>query len=166
MPPAAQKGAPGATQKKVNRNALSACGDSAAAKAAYTQVHANRELEISELSSLVGAAKSIANDVVSKAPRGSRVKRWPLTIDAHEACALQVIDGSRAAEALEKDLNGFGATVKQLYLSGPAGGVELRDQPAEHMDAEAPPSRLRAACLAQNSRSSAGARAESPVRAR
>ena len=114
----AQQGA-GARQK-LNRNALSACGDAAkgakAAKADNLQA-TDRELEIAELSSLVGAAKSIANEIVSKAPPGSRVRRRALMIDGHEACALQVIDGSRAAGILDTDPPDFGATVKRLFLS-------------------------------------------------
>ena len=33
---------------------------------------------------------------------------------------------ARCVELLEKDLCGFGATVKRLYLSGQTGGAELR----------------------------------------
>ena len=148
-PPAAQQGA-GAKQK-LNRNALSACGDAAkgakAAKADNLQA-TDRELEIAELSSLVGAAKSIANEIVSKAPPGSRVRRRALMIDGHEACALQVIDGSRAAGILDTDPPDFGATVKRLFLSATeaAGDAELRLllAPPDHMDADAPPPRAAA----------------------
>ena len=37
-----------------------------------------------------------------------------------------MLTSSRAARLLEKDPCGFGATVKRLYLSGQAGGAELR----------------------------------------
>ena len=37
-----------------------------------------------------------------------------------------MLNSSRAAQLLEKDPCGFGATVKRLYLSGQAGGAELR----------------------------------------
>jgi len=49
---------------------------------------------------------------------------------------------SRAARLLNKDLHGFGATVKQLYLSGQAGGAELRELLAhtERMETDQPES--------------------------
>ena len=34
---------------------------------------------------------------------------------------------SQAARLLKEDPRGFGATVKRLYLSGQAGGAELRE---------------------------------------
>jgi hypothetical protein len=37
---------------------------------------------------------------------------------------IPVLRSSRAARLLDKDPRGFGGTVKQLYLSGPAGGAE------------------------------------------
>ena len=40
---------------------------------------------------------------------------------------ISVLISSRAARLLEKDPHGFGATVKRLYLSGQAGGAELRE---------------------------------------
>ena len=40
---------------------------------------------------------------------------------------IRVLSGSRAAQLLEKDPRGFGATVKRLYLSGQAGGAGLRE---------------------------------------
>ena len=77
-------------------------------------------------------------------------------IDGHEACALQVIDGTRAAEYLDKDPEKFGAGVKRLFLAGPAGGEKLREiltpaagliQPDEDMDAETAPRRARGGLL-------------------
>ena len=51
-----------------------------------------------------------------------------LIIDGHELTQhkIRVLSGSRAAQLLNKDPRGFGATVKRLYLSGQAGGAELR----------------------------------------
>ena len=40
---------------------------------------------------------------------------------------IRVLSGSQAAQLLEKDPRGFGATVKRLYLSGQAGGAGLRE---------------------------------------
>ena len=40
---------------------------------------------------------------------------------------MAVLRSSRAARLLDKDPRDFGATVKRLYLSGSAGGVELRE---------------------------------------
>ena len=47
---------------------------------------------------------------------------------------------SRAAQLLKKDPRGFGAAVKQLYLSGPAGGAGLRELLAhtESMETDQP----------------------------
>ena len=134
----------------MDRNALSACGDSAAAaqaaKAAYAAKAptADRELDTTEVSSLVGAAKSIADEIVNAAPQGAHARRRSLVIDTREVCALQVIDGSRAAELLNKDPHVFGAAVKRLYLSGPAGEAELREllAPVDRMDADKPPPRV------------------------
>ena len=153
--PQAKQGAGGGQQKKaaVDRNALSACGDSG--KASPSRPH-DRELESSELGSLVGGIKSIAAEIVSNAPQHSRVRRRALMIDGHEACALQVIDGTRAAEYLDKDPEKFGAGVKRLFLAGPAGGEKLREiltpaagliQPDEDMDAETAPRRARGGLL-------------------
>ena len=49
---------------------------------------------------------------------------------------------ARCVELLEKDLCGFGATVKRLYLSGQAGGAELRELLAynESMETDQPES--------------------------
>ena len=58
---------------KLNRNALSACGDSARDTAA-SQAH-DRELNTQELSSLCTAAKAIANEVVGIEAH-SVVSRW------------------------------------------------------------------------------------------
>ena len=53
---------------------------------------------------------------------------------------IPVLRSSRAARLLDKDPRGFGGTVKQLYLSGPAGGVELREllAHAEIMETDQP----------------------------
>ena len=39
---------------------------------------------------------------------------------------IRVLSSSRAAQLLNKDPRGFGAAVKQLYLSGQAGGAGMR----------------------------------------
>ena len=68
----------------------------------------------------------------------------PLIIDGRdcgiEHGGLPVIGNSRAARLLNKDPRAFGAAVKQLYLSGSAGGVELRELLAynESMDTDQP----------------------------
>ena len=49
-----------------------------------------------------------------------------LIIDGREREHICVLNSSRAAQLLEKHPCGFGATVKRLYLSGQAGGAELR----------------------------------------
>ena len=124
----------------MNRNELSACGDSTKATPSRAQDH---ELDSSELTSLASGLKSIANEVVNSAPPRSRVRRHALLIDGHEACALQVVDGSKAAQYLDKDPKAFGAGVKRLFLAGSAGGEKLREildaPPPEKMDAEASP---------------------------
>ena len=62
----------------------------------------------------------------------------------HGACVLtpsvRHIYTPRAAQLLHKDPRGFGATVKRLYLSGQAGGAELRELLAydESMDTDQP----------------------------
>ena len=52
-----------------------------------------------------------------------------LIIDGRELTQhrIPVFTSSRAARLLNKDPRGFGATVKRLYLSGQAGGAELRE---------------------------------------
>ena len=130
----------GTEQKKLDRNALSACGDSARATAG-SQAH-DRELDSQELSSLCSAARAIADEVVmAEATRRGLVidnlsvgSRFPgseraLIIDGRELQEhrMRVLTGSRAAQLLEKDRRGFGVTVKQLYLSGPTGGAGLRE---------------------------------------
>ena len=57
------------------------------------------------------------------------IASYKLIIDGHEHTQhkIRVLSGSRAAQLLDKDPRGFGATVKQLYLSGPAGGAKLRE---------------------------------------
>ena len=51
-----------------------------------------------------------------------------------------VLGNSRAARLLDKDPRAFGAAVKQLYLSGQAGGAGLRELLAydESMDTDQP----------------------------
>ena len=71
---------------------------------------------------MVAAAKSIASEIAGEALPGSRARPRALVVEGREVCALQVIDGSRAAEVLDKDPHEFGAMVRRLYLSGPAGG--------------------------------------------
>ena len=44
-----------------------------------------------------------------------------------EHMLIPVLSSSRAAQLLKKDPRGFGATVKQLYLSGQAGGATLHE---------------------------------------
>ena len=64
-----------------------------------------------------------------------------LIIDGRELeHRIPVLTNSRAARLLNKDPRAFGAAVKQLYLSGSAGGVELRELPAynESMDTDQP----------------------------
>ena len=53
---------------------------------------------------------------------------------------IPVLSSSRAARLLNKDPPGFGATVKRLYLSGQAGGAELRELLAhtESMETDQP----------------------------
>ena len=50
------------------------------------------------------------------------------------------LGNSRAAQLLDKDPRAFGAAVKQLYLSGPAGGAGLRELLAhnESMETDQP----------------------------
>ena len=53
-----------------------------------------------------------------------------------------MVDGSKAAQYLDKDPKAFGAGVKRLFLAGSAGGEKLREilaPPPEKMDAEASP---------------------------
>jgi len=124
-PPAKQQGAgAGTEQKKLDRNALSACGDSARATAG-SQAH-DRELDSQELSSLCSAAQAIAREVASQ--RGGLGRLHALIIDGRELSQehrIPVFNNSRAARLLNKDPRDFGAAVKQLYLSGPAGGAGL-----------------------------------------
>ena len=65
-----------------------------------------------------------------------------LVIDGRELRQhiIPVLFSSRAARLLDKDPRGFGATVKQLYLSGQAGGAELRELLAhpESMETDQP----------------------------
>ena len=67
----------------------------------------------------------------------------PLIIDGRD-CKLEhgfpVLGNSRAKRLLDKDPRAFGAAVKQLYLSGQAGGAGLRELLAydESMDTDQP----------------------------
>ena len=142
-PSAKQQGAgAGAEQKKLDRNALSACGDSARATAASQAL--DRELDPQELSSLLSATRAIANEVIQGTTGGGssppRVASLALFIDGRELDRIPVFTSSRAAQLLKKDPRGFGAAVKQLYLSGPAGGAGLRELLAynESMDTDQP----------------------------
>ena len=143
-PSAKQQGAgAGTEQKKLNRNALSACGDSAQATAA-SQAH-DCELNPQELSSLCSAARAIAQEVYSaRRVLSPRDRLHPLIIDGRdcgiERGGLPVIANSRARRLLDKDPRAFGAAVKQLYLSGPEGGAGLRELLAhnESMETDQP----------------------------
>ena len=110
----------------------------------------DRELDSQELSSLCSAARAIAQEVYSARRVYSPTDRsHPLIIDGRdcgiEHGGLPVIGNSRAARLLNKDPRAFGAAVKQLYLSGSAGGVELRELLAynESMDNRPAGARLR-----------------------
>ena len=67
----------------------------------------------------------------------------PLIIDGRD-CKLEhgfpVLGNSRAKRLLDKDPRAFGAAVKQLYLSGQAGGAGLRELLAhnESMETDQP----------------------------
>ena len=129
--PAAQQSTGAGKQQaaKLDRNALSACGDSARATAA-SQAH-GREFDSKELSSLLSATRAIANEVIHAQDTMGGGSSPPtvvyvaLIIDGRELGKISMFTSSRAARLLNKDLHGFGATVKQLYLSGQAGGAEL-----------------------------------------
>ena len=115
----------GTEQRKLDRNALSACGDSARATAG-SQAH-DRELDPQELSSLCAAAKAIGAEI-ARAAQDANPWQAKLIIDGRELeHRIPVLTNSRAARLLDKDPHGFGAAVKQLYLSGPAGGAGLRE---------------------------------------
>ena len=141
---AKQQGAgAGTEQKKLDRNALSACGDSARATA--SQAHDDCELNPQELSSLCSAARAIAREVYSARRVDSPKDRLhPLIIDGRDCGpkhgSLPVLGNSRAARLLDKDPRAFGAAVKQLYLSGSAGGAGLREllEPNESMETDQP----------------------------
>ena len=49
-----------------------------------------------------------------------------LVIDERIPTQIPVLNSSQTARLLKKDPRGLGATVKRLYLSGQAGGAELR----------------------------------------
>ena len=146
--PAAQQGTGAGKQQaaKLDRNALSACGDSARATAA-SQAH-GREFDSKELSSLLSATRAIANEVIHAqdtmggGSSPSTVVHVALVIDGRELGKISMFTSSRAARLLNKDLHDFGATVKQLYLSGQAKGAELRELLAhtERMETDQPES--------------------------
>ena len=94
------------------------------------------------MSSLCSAAQAIAREVYGS--RSASLGRLhALIIDGRELKGehrIPVFTSSRAAQLLKKDPRGFGAAVKQLYLSGPAGGAGLRELLAynESMDTDQP----------------------------
>ena len=96
----------------------------------------------------MSATKAIANEVILDTTRmgggssPSPVVHRVLNIDGRELDTISVLSSSRAARLLNKDPHGFGATVKQLYLSGQAGGAELRELLAhtERMETDQPES--------------------------
>ena len=107
---------------------------------AGSQAH-DRELDSQELSSLCSAAQAIAREVASQ--RGGLGRLHALIIDGRELSQehrIPVFNNSRAARLLNKDPRDFGAAVKQLYLSGPAGGAGLRELLAhnESMETDQP----------------------------
>ena len=59
---------------------------------------------------------------------------------ASSSTAVPVLGNSRAKRLLDKDPRAFGAAVKQLYLSGQAGGAGLRELLAhnESMETDQP----------------------------
>ena len=139
-PSAKQQGAgAGTEQRKLDRNALSACGDSARDTAASQAL--DRELDPQVLSSLCCAARAIADEVVQAEATSRGHSKVDLTvyryngfehaliIDGRELQEhrIRVLDSSRAARLLNKDPRAFGAAVKQLYLLGPEGGAGLRE---------------------------------------
>ena len=75
-------------------------------------------------------------------PSPSPIVHNALIIDGRTLDTISVFTSSRAARLLNKDLHGFGATVKRLYLSGQAGGAELRELLAhtESMETDQPES--------------------------
>ena len=97
------------------------------------------------MTALVCAARAIANEVVQGTPSslglGAPITH-ALIIDGRllQEHRIPVLSSSRAARLLDKDLRGFGAIVKQLYLSGPAGGAGLRELLAhtESMETDQP----------------------------
>ena len=106
-----------------------------------------REFDSKELSSLLSATRAIANEVIQGTMGGGSspspvVRALALIIDGRELDKISMFASSRAARLLNKDTHGFGATVKQLYLSGQAGGAELRELLAhdESMETDQPES--------------------------
>ena len=103
----------------------------------------DRELDPQEWGSLCSAAMAIANEVVQGTPSSLGLGaplRHALVIDGRAQGAIPVLSSSRAAQLLKKDPRSFGATVKQLYLSGQAGGAGLRELLAhtESMETDQP----------------------------
>ena len=90
-------------------------------RAGCTPAH-DRELSPPELTSLVCAARAIANEVVQGTPSSLGLGAplmHALIIDGRsiqEHMVIPVLSSSRAARLLNKDPRGFGAAVKQLYL--------------------------------------------------
>ena len=93
------------------------------------------------LRSLCCAAKAIADEVLQAEATSRGVSQGELAIYRYNGLyshaliidgrelrehKIRVLSSSRAAQLLNKDPRGFGATVKRLYLSGPVGGAELR----------------------------------------
>ena len=92
------------------------------------------------MSSLCAAAKAIGAEI-ARAAQDANPWQAKLIIDGRELeHRIPVLTNSRAARLLDKDPRGFGATVKRLYLSGPAGGAALRELLAydESMDTDQP----------------------------
>ena len=85
-------------------------------------------LDPQELGSLCAAAKAIGAEIAREA-QDANPHQVKLIIDGRELehGYIPVLHNSRAARFLDKDPRGFGAAVKQLYLSGPAGGAGLRE---------------------------------------
>ena len=89
---------------------------------------------------------AIANEVVQGTPSSLGLGAplmHALIIDGRsiqEHMVIPVLSSSRAARLLNKDPRDFGAAVKQLYLSGQAGGAGLRELLAhnESMETDQP----------------------------
>ena len=103
-------------------------------------------LDSKELSSLLSATRAIADEIVQGmrglGPGAPLIGNMhALIIDGRDTQhRIPVFTSSRAARLLDKDPRAFGAAVKQLYLSGPAGGAGLREllEPNESMETDQP----------------------------